>query len=84
VGTVAAGCTYELPSTPITPNAVGVFADKSLIPQSDSDGWSYAPGSNTTITINGSYCEDLKAGKKTLVEIFLPCKATDPIPLKII
>ena len=84
VGTVAAGCTYQLPSPPVAPNAVGVFADKSMIPQSDSNGWSYAPSSNTTININGAYCEDLKAGKKTLVEIFLPCKATDPIPAKII
>jgi hypothetical protein len=80
VGTVAAGCTYQLPSEPATPDAVGVFVDKSLIPQSDSDGWSYEAGSSTTININGTYCEDLKEGKKTQVEIFMPCKPSDPIP----
>lgn len=80
VGTVAAGCTYTLPSTPVTPNAVGVYVDKTLIPQSDSDGWSYAPGTTTTIDIHGSICDDLTAGKKTLVEIFLPCQESEPIP----
>ena len=29
---------------------------------------------------HGSYCDDLKSGKKTQVEIFLPCKPSDPIP----
>jgi hypothetical protein len=80
VTTVAAGCTYELPSVPTAPDAVGVFVDKSLIPQDDSEGWSYESGSSTTITIHGSYCDDLTSGKKTQVEIFLPCKTSDPIP----
>ncbi len=80
VSTVAAGCTYELPSQPVAPDAVGVYVDKSQIPESDTDGWSYAPGSSTTINIHGSTCDDLKSGKKTQVEIFLPCKASEPIP----
>ena len=80
VSTVAPGCTYELPSQPVAPDAVGVYVDKSLIPESDTDGWSYAPGSSTTINIHGSTCDDLKSGKKTQVEIFLPCKASEPIP----
>jgi hypothetical protein len=80
VTTVAAGCTYELPSAPADPNAVGVFVDKSVIPQDDSEGWSYQSGSSTTIAIHGTYCDDLTSGKKTQVEIFLPCKASDPIP----
>jgi hypothetical protein len=80
VTTVVAGCTYELPSTPATPEAVGVFIDKSVIPKDDAEGWGYEAGSNTTITIRGSYCDDLKNGKKTQVEIFLPCKPSDPIP----
>jgi len=80
VSTVAAGCTYELPSQPVAPDAVGVYVDKSQIPESDTDGWSYAPGSSTTINIHGSTCDDLKSGQKTQVEIFLPCKASEPIP----
>lgn len=80
VSTVTAGCTYELPSQPVAPDAVGVYVDKSVIPQSDTDGWSYAPGSSTTINIHGSTCDDLKSGQKTQVEIFLPCKASEPIP----
>jgi hypothetical protein len=80
VGTVTAGCTYELPSQPVAPSAVGVYVDKTAIPQSDTDGWSYAPGSTTTINIHGSICDDLTSGKKTQVEIFLPCKASDVIP----
>jgi hypothetical protein len=83
VGFVGAGCTYELPSVPATPDAVGVYVDKSLIPQSDSEGWSYAAGSSSTININGSYCDDLKSGEKSEVQIFLPCKPSDPIPTMI-
>jgi hypothetical protein len=80
VGIVAAGCTYELPSAPVPPDAVGVYIDKNRIPQSDTDGWSYAPGSSTTININGSYCEALTSGQSTQVEIFLPCEPSGPIP----
>lgn len=80
VTTVVAGCTYELPSTPATPDAVGVFIDKAVIPRDDAEGWSYEAGSSTTISIRGSYCDDLKSGKKTQVEIFLPCKPSDKIP----
>jgi hypothetical protein len=80
VTTVVATCTYELPSVPATPDAVGVFIDKSVIPKDDAEGWGYEAGSNSTITIRGSYCDDLKSGKKTQVEIFLPCKPSDPIP----
>ncbi len=80
VGIVSAGCTYELPSKPIVPDAVGVYVDKGLVPQSDTDGWSYASGSDTTININGTYCEALTSGKSTQVEIFLPCQPSDPIP----
>jgi Mg-chelatase subunit ChlD len=80
VGTVTAGCTYELPSQPVAPGAVGVYVDKAQIPESDTDGWSYAPGSSTTINIHGSICDDLTSGKKTQVEIFLPCKESEPIP----
>ncbi len=80
VGTVAAGCTYQIGAAPpANPNAIGVYLDKSLVPQSGTNGWSF-DSTNTKITINGSYCDDLTSGKKTLVEIFLPCNATDPIP----
>jgi hypothetical protein len=83
VGIVAAGCTYELPSAPVPPDAVGVYIDKNLIPQSDTDGWSYEPGSTTTININGSYCDSLTSGDSTQVEIFLPCEPSAPIPTTI-
>jgi hypothetical protein len=80
VGTVAAGCTYPVESTKVVdPNAIGVYLDKALVPQSNTDGWSIDSG-NSTITIHGSYCADLTSGKKSMVQIFLPCKAADPIP----
>jgi uncharacterized protein YegL len=79
VGTVAPGCSYPLTSAVANPNALGVYLDKVLVPQNSTDGWSL-DGSNTTVTFNGSYCDDLTSGKKKLVEIFLPCKPTDPLP----
>ena len=80
VGTVAAGCTYPVDATKISnPNAIGVYIDKSLVPQNGTDGFSI-DSANTTITINGTYCTDLTSGKKTTVEIFLPCDTSDPLP----
>jgi hypothetical protein len=80
VETVAAGCSYELGQAhPANPNAIGVYLDKSLIPQSTTDGWSY-DAATATITINGSYCDDLRNGTKTQVDIFLPCRPDVPLP----
>lgn len=80
VGTVAAGCTYPVGATEVVnPNAIGVYLDKALVPQSATDGWSI-DATNTTITLNGSYCASVTSGEKSVVQIFLPCKATDPLP----
>lgn len=80
VGTVAPGCSYQIGQTPpANPNAIGVYLDKSLIPHNANDGWSY-DSANATILINGSYCDDLKSGKKTQVDIFLPCAPDVPLP----
>jgi len=83
VGTVSAGCSYQIGGSSTNSSAIGVYLDKSLIPQGSTDGWSL-DSAKTTITINGTYCDDLKSGKKTLVEIFLPCNASDPIPTVIL
>ena len=80
VGTVAAGCSYQIGAAPpANPNALGVYLDKSLVPQSSTEGWSY-DSSNTSIKLNGTYCSDLTSGKKTLVEIYLPCEPSAPLP----
>ena len=78
VGTVAAGCTYPVGATKVSdPNAIGVYVDKALVPQSATDGWSI-DAANTTITFNGTYCADLKSGTKQQVQIYLPCAGTSP------
>jgi hypothetical protein len=79
VGTVAAGCNYQFDTPTANPNAIGVYIDKSLVPQSSTDGWTY-DASTTTIQINGSYCTDLTSGAKKRVEIYLPCKPDEPLP----
>lgn len=80
VGTVAAGCTYQIgQAPPANPNAIGVYLDKALVPQNATNGWSY-DAANAAIVINGSYCSDLQNGVKKLVEIYLPCDTAGPLP----
>lgn len=80
VGTVAAGCSYPVDSAAVTnPNGIGVYLDKALVPQNATNGWSIDAG-HTVITLNGTYCDEVTAGTKSQVEIYLPCKPDDPLP----
>jgi von Willebrand factor type A domain len=67
-----ASCSFNLSKPPPAPDSVKVTVDGEPVPQSGSDGWSYSSPQNTSIQLNGSWCERLKA-KAGQVDIVLGC-----------
>ena len=77
VGMVAS-CTIPLTNVPAGQTNVAVSVDDSSgkatkVPQSSTDGWSYANGGTTTIQLNGSYCDGIKAGTYSNVNFVYAC-----------
>ena len=77
VGLVAS-CTIPLTNVPPGQTNVAVSVDDasgkaSKVPQDPTNGWSYVTGSTTTIQLNGSYCDGIKAGTYSNVEFVYAC-----------
>jgi hypothetical protein len=77
VGLVAS-CTIPLTNVPPGQTNVAVSVDDASgkatkVPQDDTNGWSYANGGTTTIQLNGSYCDGVKAGTYSNVEFVYAC-----------
>ena len=73
-----ASCTIPLTNVPPGQTNVAVSVDDASgkatkVPQDDTNGWSYATGSTTTIQLNGSYCDGVKAGTYSNVEFVYAC-----------
>jgi hypothetical protein len=58
VGTVAAGCIYPLTSPVANPNALGVYLDKSLVPQSTTEGWIFDAHKRNDSASKGAYGDE--------------------------
>jgi hypothetical protein len=65
------GCDLSLEGSPEDPHLVNVYLDRELLPQSSSDGWEWASGSE--VTLRGAACEKLQAGAVSHVEIVYGC-----------
>jgi hypothetical protein len=77
VGLIAS-CTIPLTNVPPNQTNVAVSVDDASgkatkVPQDNSNGWSYVTGSTTTIQLNGSYCDGIKAGTYSNVEFVYAC-----------
>ena len=77
VGLIAS-CTIPLTNVPPGQTNVAVSVDDTSgkatkVPQDNSNGWSYVTGSTTTIQLNGSYCDGIKAGTYSNVEFVYAC-----------
>lgn len=80
IATKTLGCTYLLDQAPDDPDKIYVFFNNTdEIPRDDThqDGWDYDPATNQ-VTFYGTYCDDLKQGEVTDVDIVLGCKAPTP------
>ena len=78
VGTVAS-CVFTMAAVPPDPRNLGVYLDHGTkVPLDQTNGYSLG-GNNLTITINGSYCDGIKAGTYQLIQVFFGCPGI-PLP----
>lgn len=77
---VSATCTFKANTTPPDKNLVYVYVDQGFVAKNDANGWAFDPAdpSFATITLTGSYCADLLAGKTTQVQIVFRCPDIAP------
>ena len=67
---------------PPDPNNVLVVGDGKPIPKAalpTDDGWIYSTGMDS-VTLTGSYCQDVLSGAVTNVEALFGCNGIPPIP----
>ncbi len=83
IGTQVASCTFNLASTPPDPNNVVVVGDGNIIVPKDAlptdNGWMYG-AAMTSITLTGTYCQDVMNGVTTNVEALFGCGGITPVP----
>ncbi len=71
----ATGCVFALEKPPPDPNMLYVFFDKQTkVPRdaAHATGWDY-DASKQQVTVYGTYCDSLKAGKINVVDIVFGC-----------
>jgi hypothetical protein len=66
-------CVFTLSKPPPVPDSVKVTVDGDRAPESPTDGWSYANNQNTTIQLNGAWCERVKMRQQAQVDIVFGC-----------
>lgn len=82
IGTQVASCTFNLASPPPDPSNVVVLADGKIVPkavQPTDSGWTYG-AAMTSVTLTGTYCQDVMSGVTTNVEALFGCGGITPIP----
>ena len=78
VGTVAS-CVFTMAAVPPDPGNLGVYLDSGTkVPLDQSNGYSLATN-NLTVTLNGSYCDGIRAGTYQLIQVFFGCPGI-PLP----
>jgi hypothetical protein len=78
IGGKVIGCNMLLDQLPEYPNYLWVFFDEVPIPR-DRDhrlGWDYDPNRNT-IDFYGSFCDELRSGSVTKVDVLMGCRPPD-------
>ena len=75
------GCVFQLESTPPDPNAIYVFFNNDTHPiprdETHQNGWDYDPQTDQ-VEFYGQYCDDLKDGTVTDVDIVFGCPEPTP------
>jgi hypothetical protein len=82
IGTQVASCTFALTTQPPDVNNVVVVADGKTVPKGalpTDDGWTYGAGM-MSVTLGGSYCQDVMTGVVSNVEVLFGCGGVTPIP----
>jgi hypothetical protein len=77
---LVATCTFGLGKAPPDPNNIAVFLDGNRLPNDASNGW-ILTDNNTKVEITGDYCDSIKNGGATNVQVLMGCA---PIPIGVI
>jgi hypothetical protein len=81
VARVVSSCTFKADAVPPSKDVVFVYADQKLVGQDPDNGWTFdaSDATHSTITLTGTYCQDLLAGLTSQVQIvFYDCPGTPP------
>lgn len=82
IGAQVGSCTFNLTSAPPDSNNVVVLADGKIVPKAalpTDSGWTYG-AAMTSVTLTGTYCQDVMNGATTNVEALFGCGGITPIP----
>ena len=82
IGAQVGSCTFNLTSAPPDPSNVVVVADGKIVPKAalpTDNGWTYG-AAMTSVTLTGTYCQDVMNGVTTNVEALFGCGGITPIP----
>jgi von Willebrand factor type A domain len=80
IGTQVASCTFDLASPPPDADNVVVLGDGKVVPRDalpTDNGWTYG-AAMTSITLTGTYCQDVMDGVVTNVEALFGCDGIPP------
>jgi hypothetical protein len=80
IGTQVASCTFTLANAPPDPANVVVLADGKPVPKDmlpTDDGWTYGAGM-TSVTLTGTYCQDVLNSVVQNVEVLFGCNGITP------
>jgi len=81
IAKVVSSCTFKADTVPPNQDVVYVYVDKQLIGQDPDNGWTFdlSDATYSTITLTGTYCQDMLAGRTSQVQIvFYDCPGTPP------
>jgi hypothetical protein len=82
ISTQVASCTFELTTPPPDASNVLVLADGKTVPKDTlptDSGWMYGAGM-TSVTLTGSYCQNVMNNVVSNVEVLFGCGGITPIP----
>jgi hypothetical protein len=81
VANVITSCTFKAAKAPTDKNQVYVYVDRERVDQDPDNGWVFdlADSTHATITLTGTYCQDMLTGTTSSVEIALyKCLDAEP------
>jgi hypothetical protein len=76
ISAAVTSCTFTMDQAPPEPNNVAVYVDGNLVQKDPANGWSFG-STPQTVLLNGSSCELVKSGGKS-VQVLFGCGSPPP------
>jgi hypothetical protein len=73
IGNLVVSCSYHVdPAPPDLSQTYVIFDHNTIVPQDPNNGWSY-DAATQTLTLNGTYCDELKGHTVTAMDLLFGC-----------